>query len=167
MNILISTEASLAGRRAWLQRAGALAASIWLPGAVADQTVFAEVWKDPDCGCCKDWVAHLQDAGMRVRVHDTGNEAMRSKLGIARQYASCHTARIGGYAIEGHVPAQDILRLLRERRPALGLAVAGMPIGSPGMDGAIYGKRWQAYDVLLLAKDGSATVYRHYQGSSS
>lgn len=155
---------ALFGRRA-LVFAGASA--LMLPASASAKALFAEVWKDPNCGCCKDWVVHLQSAGFQVKVNDTGNDAMRSKLGIDRKYASCHSAWIGGYAIEGHVPARDIQRLLRERPKAIGLAVAGMPVGSPGMDGGIYGARKDSYDVLLLAKDGSATVFQHYEGSKS
>ena len=124
-----------------------------------------EVWKDPNCGCCKEWVTHLEANGFKVKVHDTGNSAMRTKLGIDRKYGSCHTAQVGGYAIEGHVPAKDIRRLLKEKPQAVGLAVPGMPVGSPGMDGAIYGDRKDAYDVMLLAKGGGASVYQHYEGT--
>ena len=122
-----------------------------------------EVWKSPDCGCCKDWVSHLEANGFRTKVHDVGNTAMRAKLGIPVAYGSCHTARIDGYVIEGHVPASDIRRLLRERPEAIGLTVPGMPIGSPGMDGAVYGGRHDPYDVLLVEKGGGATVYRSYR----
>ena len=145
----------------------ACTAALVLPAVAFAKPVFAEVWKDPNCGCCKDWIAHLQAAGFQVKVNDIGNEAIRIKLGVLPKYASCHTAWIGGYAIEGHVPAREIQRLQRELPAAIGLAVAGMPVGSPGMDGSIYGTRKDSYDVLLLAKDGSATVFQHYQGSKS
>ena len=100
-----------------------------------------EVWKDPNCGCCKDWVTYLEANGFQVRVHDSGSNAARARLGIPEKLGSCHTAQVGGYAIEGHVPASDIHRLLKERPKAVGLAVPGMPVGSPGMDGPIYGGR--------------------------
>lgn len=145
----------------------ATAVSLVLPASALAKSVFAEVWKDPNCGCCKDWVEHLKAAGFQVKVNDVGNNAVRSRLAVDRKYASCHTALIGGYAIEGHVPVREIQRLLRDQPKAIGLAVAGMPVGSPGMDGSIYGTRKDSYDVLLLAKDGSATVYQHYQGSQS
>ena len=122
-----------------------------------------EVWKSPTCGCCKDWVAHLQANGFQVRVHDTGNTAMRARLGIDMKYGSCHTARVSGYAIEGHVPAADIKRLLKEAPLAIGLAVPGMPVGSPGMDGPAYAGQRDPYDVLLIAKDGSATVFQPHR----
>lgn len=139
--------------------AGAAVSAAW---ARAPQKPSVEVWKDPNCGCCKDWVAHLQQSGFVVQVFETGNTRMRQQLGIAQSLGSCHTARVGGYAIEGHVPAKDILRLLREKPAAVGLAVPGMPVGSPGMDGAIYQGRKDPYDVLLIRKDGSTTVFQSY-----
>lgn len=122
-----------------------------------------EVWKSPSCGCCKDWVAHLEANGFATKVHDTGNTAMRGRLGIPASLGSCHTARVGGYAIEGHVPAADIKRLLAERPQAVGLAVPGMPVGSPGMDGEVYGQRRDPYEVLLVAKGGGSTVFNAYR----
>ena len=124
-----------------------------------------EVWKDPSCGCCKDWVKHLEDNGFKVKVNHVGNNAARGRLGIERKYASCHTALVGGYAIEGHVPAKDIQRLLKEKPMAVGLAVPGMPVGSPGMDGPVYNNRQDAYDVLLLTADGGSKVFQRYPGN--
>lgn len=125
-------------------------------------TQMMEVWKGPSCGCCLDWIAIIQNAGFKVIAHDTGNTDVRAKSGIPIELGSCHTARIAGYAIEGHVPVREIQRLLQEKPDAVGLAVPGMPIGSPGMNGAAYGNRTQAYDVLLVKKDGSTTVYQKY-----
>ena len=122
-----------------------------------------EVWKSPTCGCCKDWIAHMEANGFRTLVHDTGNTAVRGRLGIDMKYGSCHTARVDGYAIEGHVPAADIRRLLKERPKAIGLAVPGMPIGSPGMDGPEYNGRKDPYDVLLIATDGNASVFQPHR----
>jgi len=139
-----------------------------LAGAAVAQTVptdkppLLQVWKDPNCGCCGDWVKHLQASGFLVQVIDTGNVAARKRLGMPDQLGSCHTARVGGYVIEGHVPAADILRLLREKPNALGLAVPGMPIGSPGMDGPEYGGRRDAYDVLLVARGGATRVFQSH-----
>jgi hypothetical protein len=121
-----------------------------------------EVWKSPTCGCCKDWVAHMEANGFRVQVHDVGNTAARARLGLAERFGSCHTARVGRYVVEGHVPAQDVLRLLRERPQGLGLAVPGMPVGSPGMDGAAYGNRRDPHDVLLVGADGRSSVFSSY-----
>jgi hypothetical protein len=122
-----------------------------------------QVWKDPNCGCCKDWVVHLEQAGFRVTVQDTGNAEARKRLGIAESLGSCHTAEVAGYAIEGHVPAKEIQRLLRERPLALGIAVPGMPVGSPGMDGPIYQGRKDPYDVVLIAKNGSTSIFQSYR----
>ncbi|MEZ5646870.1 MAG: DUF411 domain-containing protein [Burkholderiaceae bacterium] len=121
-----------------------------------------QVWKDPNCGCCKDWVAYLEQDGFQVQVYQTGNTAVRQRLGLPLKYASCHTALIDGYVIEGHVNAPEIRRLLAEKPQALGLAVPGMPVGSPGMDGPVYGGRHDPYDVLLVQRDGSHQVYKSY-----
>ena len=97
-----------------------------------------------------------------MRVFDTGNNAMRSKLGIPTSLGSCHTARVGGYAIEGHVPVREIQRLLREKPKAIGLTVPGMPVGSPGMDGPVYKGRKDPYQVLLIQPNGATSVYQKY-----
>ena len=124
-----------------------------------------QVWKDPNCGCCQLWVEHLQSHGFKVEVRDVGNTAARKRLGMPDKLGSCHTASVGGYVIEGHVPAADIHRLLKERPQALGLSVPGMPIGSPGMDGPEYKGRKDAYDVLLVQKDGSTQSFQRYPGN--
>lgn len=125
-------------------------------------TPLVEIWKSPTCGCCQDWVQHLEAHGLRTRIHDVGNHAMRRRLGIPEKLGSCHTALVGGYEIEGHVPAREIHRLLKERPGAIGLAVPGMPIGSPGMDGPAYGHRHDPYRVLLVGRDGQTSVYQSY-----
>ncbi|MFT5933696.1 MAG: hypothetical protein ACI83N_001009 [Hydrogenophaga sp.] len=146
----------------------ALAAAAFLPGwvlaqsAPANASVLVQVWKDPNCGCCKDWMVYLEANGFRTQAFDTGNTAMRSRLGMPQKLGSCHTALVGGYVIEGHVPAREIQRLLKEKPSALGLTVPRMPIGSPGMDGPEYGGRKDPYEVLLVAKDGSTTVFQRY-----
>ncbi len=124
--------------------------------------VALEVWKDASCGCCGDWITHMEQNGFKVTVHDTGNNAVRARLGLPVKYGSCHTALVGGYVVEGHVPAADVQRLLREKPQALGLAVPGMPIGSPGMDGAAYGGRRDKYDTLLVLRDGSSRVFQSH-----
>ncbi len=150
-------------RRALLQGAAGLAAAVWLPQAAAAATAGrVEVWKDPNCGCCGDWIAHMQRNGFQVQVHQDAGGTMRRRLGVPQQFASCHTAKIGRYWLEGHVPAAEVRRLLREQPDALGLAVPGMPIGSPGMDGAAYGGRKMPYQVLLVKRDGSSSVFRVY-----
>lgn len=133
-----------------------------LPAAESAAPLAMSVWKSPTCGCCADWVKHIGAVGIRVLVHDTGNNAARARLGMPARFGSCHTAEIEGYVIEGHVPAREVLRLLKEKPRALGLAVSGMPVGSPGMDGAVYGDRKDPYDVLLVARDGSAQTYQRY-----
>lgn len=152
-------------RRQWLRAAAllGLAATGFERTALA-QAVTVEVWKDPNCGCCHLWVEHLQAQGFKVQVRDVGNTAARKRLGMPEKLGSCHTATVGGYVIEGHVPAADIRRLLKERPVALGLSVPGMPIGSPGMDGPEYQGRKDAYDVLLVQKDGSTRSFQRYPG---
>lgn len=150
-------------RRTLLNALGLLAL---LPFAArADDSAMprVEVWKSPTCGCCKDWVAHLVSNGFIVKTFDNSNGDMRTRLGMPVAYGSCHTARVGGYVLEGHVPASEIQRLLKERPQALGLAVPAMPIGSPGMDGPEYKGRKDPYDVLLVQRDGAASVYRSYR----
>ena len=152
-------------RRFLLQTLASLAGAALAPGLMAQTRRRVEVWKDPDCGCCKDWVSHLEASGFQVKVHDSGNAAARARLGVPEKMGSCHTAQIGGYALEGHVPARDIRRLLKERPKAVGLAVPGMPVGSPGMDGPAYNGRKDPYDVLLLQADGGSRVYQSYHRS--
>jgi len=151
-------------RRTFLNAAAAAwgLAAIGPALAKSPSAIEVEVWKDPECGCCKDWVTHLQSKGFQVTVHDTGNNAVRAQLGMPQKLGSCHTALVQGYVIEGHVPAGDIRRLLKDKPQALGLAVPGMPVGAPGMDGAVYGGRRDRHDVLLVLKDGSSQVFKSY-----
>jgi hypothetical protein len=140
--------------------------ALGLPGlaAAASTKPMVEVWKSPYCGCCKDWVAHLEANGFAVRTHEVGDlDGARRTLGMPERFASCHTAKVGGYLLEGHVPAREIARLLRDKPAALGLAVPGMPVGSPGMDGPAYGGRRDAYAVLLVQRDGSHRVFKQYR----
>jgi Cu/Ag efflux protein CusF len=150
-------------RRQWLAAAAVLALTGFEGTALAQATT-VQVWKDPNCGCCQLWVEHLQANGFKVEVLDVGNTAARKRLGMPDVLGSCHTATVGGYVIEGHVPATDIHRLLKERPVALGLSVPAMPIGSPGMDGPEYKGRKDAYDVLLVQKDGSRKSFQHHPG---
>lgn len=135
----------------------------FLPAAFAATPTRVEVWKSPTCGCCHDWIAHLQSNGFSVTTHDDGNTDARMRLGMPVRYGSCHTAVVDGYSIEGHVPAREIQRLLKERPRAVGLAVPAMPVGSPGMDGPAYRGRKDPYDVLLVTRDGTSTVYQAYR----
>lgn len=149
-------------RRFLLKTLAGITCAALAPGVIAQARPQLEVWKDPNCGCCKEWVTHLQANGFHVKVNDVGNAAARKRLGIPDKLGSCHTALVSGYAIEGHVPAADIHRLLKEKPQAVGLSVPGMPVGSPGMDAPIYGERKDSYDVLLVLKDGSARTYQSY-----
>jgi hypothetical protein len=121
------------------------------------------MWKSPTCGCCKDWAAYIEKNGFTVKAHNDGNDEIRKKLGMPIQFGSCHTALIDGYAIEGHVPAKEIKRLLIEKPKAIGLAVPAMPVGSPGMDGPEYKGRKDPYDVLLIGLNGKPSVYQSYR----
>lgn len=156
-------------RRAWLAATlPLLAAAGTLPfAAKAASPTPVEVWKDPNCGCCQDWVDHMQANGFAVKVHDTGNNAVRARLGLPQKLGSCHTALVGGYVVEGHVPASDVRTLLQQKPKALGLAVPGMPVGSPGMDGPAYGGRRDPYDVLLVAHDGSTRVFKSHNNKAA
>ena len=119
------------------------------------------VYKSPTCGCCNDWVSHLRENGFKVTVHDRRNmNPIKHQMGVPQRLQSCHTAQVGEYVIEGHVPADDIVRLLRERPAVQGLTVPGMPMGSPGMEGP----RKDPYEVLTFQPDGKTSVYaRHNQ----
>ena len=117
------------------------------------------VYKSPSCGCCSKWVDHMEDMGFAVEVHDRKNmDPIKREYGIQPKHQSCHTAKVGGYVIEGHVPAADIKRLLVEKPDIKGLAAPGMPMGSPGMEGP----HKDAYDVLALDHDDSAQVFSHH-----
>ncbi|UGB39813.1 DUF411 domain-containing protein [Frateuria soli] len=122
--------------------------------AFATQT--AEVYRDPSCGCCEAWIAYLKSHGFAPVVHDEAvMPAVKARLGVPDRAASCHTAVVGGYVIEGHVPVEDIRRLLAERPRARGLAAPGMPMGSPGME---MGPP-QRYTVVLIGPDGSTRPF--------
>lgn len=119
------------------------------------------VYKSESCGCCKAWVQHITEAGFVVEAHDVDNLApIKERVGIPYGKGSCHTAEVGGYFVEGHVPAADIKRLLKEKPAAKGLTVPGMPAGSPGME--VPSGKVDSYDVLLVAKDGTTSVFAHH-----
>ncbi len=133
--------------------------------SVSDKTVSLDVYKSRTCGCCKKWVSHIEDFGFESEVHHPANlNKIKSDKGIAPRYQSCHTAiSNAGYVFEGHIPGPIIQRFLAAPpKNAIGLAVPGMPVGSPGME---VGDRRDEYDVLLLSKDGSHTVYEHVNGT--
>lgn len=122
-------------------------------GALVPMTVY----KTPTCGCCAKWVDHVKAAGFQPEVTDLPNLTMvKGNAGVPQRLASCHTALVDGYVVEGHIPADVIHKLLRERPKVTGIAVPGMPIGSPGME---QGDRKDRYDVLTFDKSGNTKVY--------
>lgn len=137
----------------------ALASALGLPLAATAALPVIEVYKSAQCGCCSEWVKHLKANGFTVKTSNVANPSdYREKAGIPDRLGSCHTGMVNGYAIEGHVPATEIKRLLVEKPKARGLAVPAMPLGSPGMEGP----RNDPYDVFLVGANGSSTVYKHY-----
>lgn len=134
--------------------------AIPLVWAVDDTLPEATVYKDPNCGCCSNWVTHLRDNGFSVTEVEVDDiSAYKEKYGVPANLGSCHTAIIDNYVIEGHVPAEDIMKLLKERPDITGLTVPGMPVGAPGME---MGDRKDPYDVMAISRDGSASVYNSY-----
>ena len=138
----------------------AFAAIVWVGlSSQPAQAVDVTVHKSPSCGCCGAWVDHLRASGFTVAVNDVEDlHPIKQRLGVPGQLHSCHTAEAGGYTIEGHVPAADIRRLLAEKPAARGLAVPGMPIGSPGME---QGDRKEPYSVVLFGNGGYSVWARH------
>lgn len=138
----------------------ATAIALGCAGNAAAAPPVIDVYKSATCGCCIEWVKHLRASGFMVRAHDVPEPGeYRRRHGIPDALGACHTAVVAGYAIEGHVPAREIHRLLKERPPAAGLSVPGMPVGSPGME---YGNRLDPYEVLLVGRDGRPRVYARY-----
>jgi hypothetical protein len=146
-----------------LSQAILLGAIAPIPRLLAADPTPIEVWTGPSCSCCHDWIKHLEANGFVVTTHDGGNTDARARLGMPTRFGSCHTGAVAGYAIEGHVSAREIRRLLDERADAVGLSVPAMPRGSPGMDGPVYGGARDPYDVFLIRRDGSALVYQSYR----
>ena len=149
-------------RRRQLTLSLALAAVAMSSRAAAPKPV-VEVWTGPSCNCCKDRIKHLEANGLQTKTHDGGDTEARARLGMPIRYGACHTTEVSGYAIEGHVPAREIHRLLKDRPTAFGLAVQAMPHGSPGMDGPAYREERDPYDVLLVQRDSSRRVYQSYR----
>lgn len=116
------------------------------------------VYKTPTCGCCSLWVDHLKANGLTVQTYDLADlSSTKNQLGVPRNLSSCHTAVVGGYVVEGHVPADDVKRLLEERPNVTGIAVPGMPIGSPGME--VEGQPNERYQVVAFNKQGQQSVF--------
>ncbi|MDH5599937.1 MAG: DUF411 domain-containing protein [Gammaproteobacteria bacterium] len=142
------------------------AISLYLGFTVTNQEAVADteikeimVYKSPTCGCCNKWVKHLEKEGFNVKTKNIRDmNPVKNKMGVQRQFQSCHTAKIGKYFVEGHVPAKDIKKLLKEKPDIKGLSAPGMPMGSPGMEGP----RKDRYDVVAIDKNNRATVYSSY-----
>ena len=138
----------------------ALAGSLVLPQGQTRAGTTATVYKDPNCGCCNKWIEHLTRADFVVDAFNREDMTqVKAELGVPNALESCHTALIDGYVVEGHVPVADIERLLTERPDALGLAVPGMPVGSPGME---YGDEREPYEVVLFGSDGQQSVFARH-----
>ena len=138
-------------------------AGIAVPGPAKATAATMTINKDPNCGCCSGWVEHVQTAGFETRIIEMNDLGpVKSRLSIPAALSSCHTAEIDGYVIEGHVPASMISRLLAERPMAVGLAVPGMPVGSPGME--VPGAQDETYNVILFGRSGQAT-YARFKGA--
>ena len=134
-----------------------------IAGLVAASAVFAkdvvEVYKSPYCGCCTHWVEYMKRNGFEVKVTDVDNvDAARKQLGMPQKYGACHTAKVGGYLVEGHVPAEDVRKLLAQKPKALGIAVPAMPPGSPGMPS----DKPVPYDTLLVQHDGGSKIFSRH-----
>lgn len=144
-------------RRRNSMRALGLLTLLWVGMAQASSEVI-EVFRDPNCGCCTEWIEHLKESGFEVKDHVTPNmDQVKKWAGVPPELASCHTGIVQGKFIEGHVPAADIAKLLNS--PLAGLAVPGMPVGSPGME---MGDRYDAYDVVGVNAQGQQKVITHY-----
>jgi hypothetical protein len=141
---------------------GSLALAI-LPAMAAEPLAKMTVVKSPACGCCGAWIDHIRAAGFNISVQDVDQERLyqvKEQLGLASEHWSCHTAFVGRYFVEGHVPATDVMRLLSEQPDILGLSVPGMPIGSPGME---MGDSREPYDTLAMRANGLSEVFSHHR----
>ncbi len=148
---LVATSVAATARRADVPQQGQ-------PHSTAAKPVM-QVYKSPTCGCCAKWIEHVKAAGFDVRVtdlDDTKLDAQKTKLGVAPKLQSCHTATVNGYVVEGHVPATDIWRMLKDKPAIAGLAAPGMPRGSPGME---MGATKDKYDVVSFDKAGTTKVF--------
>jgi len=141
---------------AWLLAGFALAIGGILISQKPSKAGDLVIYKSPTCGCCNKWVSHLKDNGYSVEVRNQRNIGpIKAELGVPRHLSSCHTAKVDGYVVEGHVPSDLVSRMLDEKPNIKGLAVPGMPMGSPGMEG----RRKDAYDILAFQKSGRTAIY--------
>jgi hypothetical protein len=126
------------------------------PALAEDGLPGITVWKSPNCGCCVKWIEHLRAAGFEVQAREASNlNAVRAQLGVPAKLAGCHSAKVGDYLVEGHVPAEQIKRLLADKPDVAGISVPGMPVGSPGMEGP----GGKDYDVVAFDKAGNTRVF--------
>ncbi len=131
-------------------------------GASAQTAKVVEVWKDPFCGCCAKWIDQMKSAGFEMRVHDTQSlDAIKTRHGVPHRLRSCHTAKVDGYIVEGHVPIADVQRLLNQKPKVIGISVPGMPIGSPGME--VASGETEPYEVLTFDKNRRTTVFAKHK----
>jgi hypothetical protein len=139
-----------------------IAAISFVPAYAEGKLVEMTVYRSPTCGCCGKWIDHMKQNNFNVKDNITDDmEAIKARYGIPKEMASCHTAIVDGYVVEGHVPAADILKLLKTRPKVSGLAVPGMVTGSPGME---MGGRVDPYDVVSFDKEKHFEVFNHYSG---
>ena len=138
---------------------GLIGVLVWLPTVNMADTPVVTVYKSPTCGCCGKWIDHLEDAGFRVVSRDRQDmNPIKESYGVDYQLRSCHTATVDGYVVEGHVPADDIKRMLREKPQITGIAVPGMPLGSPGMES----EHQDPYEVIAFKKGQKNEIYARY-----
>ena len=138
---------------------GTLAFAAMFVGTAAHAATLT-VYKAPSCGCCAKWIEHVEKHGFTVTTVPTDDMmAVKKRLGVPDEVMSCHTTKVGNYVVEGHVPAADIKRLLAQKPKARGIAVAGMPMGSPGMD---FGGQRQPYATMLIGSNGKTSVYANH-----
>lgn len=139
-----------------LALAALIAPTAW---AASEALPTVTVYKSPTCGCCEKWIGHMKAAGFDVVVNNVSNVSpYKQRMGVPLSKSSCHTAQVAGYFVEGHVPADDVKRLLASKTPAKGLVSPGMPISAPGMDSA----NKQPFDVLLVSQSGGITTYARH-----
>ena len=132
-------------------------------GLKANELVEIEVYRSPTCGCCSKWIKHLQENDFAVKDFVTNDvQAIKDKYAVPGNMASCHTALVDGYVVEGHVPASDIMKLIKDKPKVIGISVPGMPVGTPGMD---MGGRKDAYQVVSFDREGKVQVVNSYEGN--
>jgi hypothetical protein len=160
----MTSRRSFVGQAAGFGLALAGGKSLWaaIPGTAADPTL--TIYMSPTCGCCAKWVDHVKAAGFKTVVHEEPDmDTVKASLGVPRDVRSCHTAQVDKYLVEGHVPAEDIRKLLAQKPKAAGLAAPGMPASSPGM--AVAGEPHEPFEVLLFRRDGSTEVFAKHVSS--